>query len=103
MTNGMLATTQLNALPDPIVPSLPGNLFAYGRSFGKRAIMRRFFADSNIQFIGNAEPLLAGSALLLCGSQNIPQNIPDRIKLIRLEDGVLRVLLICVHELWQVV
>jgi capsular polysaccharide export protein len=68
----------------------PTTVFAYGFSFRKRAIVRRFLPNVRVRFSNKTQHLPAGSTLLLWGSQKLPDNTPNDIKLTRLEDGFLR-------------
>lgn len=70
--------------------AIPASVFAYGFSFRKRAIVRRFLPNVRIHFLYQTRHLPVGSTLLLWGSQKVPDNTPDNLKLIRLEDGFLR-------------
>ncbi|HZW14126.1 MAG TPA: beta-3-deoxy-D-manno-oct-2-ulosonic acid transferase [Noviherbaspirillum sp.] len=69
---------------------LPPEVFAYGFSFRKRAIVRRFIGDVNVRFIGDGQSVPPGSALLLWGSGQPPKGTAPDVRIIRLEDGFLR-------------
>lgn len=70
--------------------ALPQYVFAFGFSFRKRAIVRRFVGDVKVRFIRNASAVSAGSALLLWGSSPLPAGLVPDVRVIRIEDGFLR-------------
>lgn len=71
--------------------SLSSQVFAYGFSFRKRSIVRRFVGDAvTVHFIRNTQHLLAGDTLLLWGSRALPQGTKQGINVVRMEDGFLR-------------
>lgn len=69
---------------------LPALVFAYGFSFRKRAIVRRFVGDVKVRFIRCSKLLTPGSVLLLWGSNPAPDALPPGVRIIRMEDGFLR-------------
>lgn len=69
---------------------LPSMVFAYGFSFRKRAIVRRFLGKVRVQFVRRAGRLPSGAALILWGSQPVPPGVAPDIAVIRIEDGFLR-------------
>jgi len=77
-------------LPGDDRPALPRQLYAYGFSWRKRPILRRFLPESQIQFIRRGSALPAGATLLLWGSGPAPAGAPQSAQLVRLEDGFLR-------------
>jgi capsular polysaccharide export protein len=71
-------------------PALPSSVFAYGFSYRKREILRRFVGDVDVHFIGRGETVPAGGALLLWGSGIPPLGATTDVRIVRLEDGFLR-------------
>ncbi len=69
---------------------LPPAVFAFGFSFRKRAIVRRFLANVQVHFVFRTKNLPVGSVLLLWGSTAVPEQTPQYIRIVRLEDGFLR-------------
>lgn len=69
---------------------LPALVFAYGFSFRKRAIARRFVGNVRVRFIRCGKLLKPGSVLLLWGSNSAPNALPPDVRIIRMEDGFLR-------------
>jgi capsular polysaccharide export protein len=69
---------------------LPSSVFAYGFSFRKRSIVRRFAGNVTVRFIHRVKQLPPGSALLLWGSKPVPVGLAPGIRIVRLEDGFLR-------------
>jgi capsular polysaccharide export protein len=72
------------------IPGLPSDVFAYGFSFRKRSIVRRFVGNTKVHFIRRVKQVPAGSALLLWGSNPLPAGLAADVRIIRLEDGFLR-------------
>ncbi len=74
------------------IRALPSSVFAYGFSFRKRAIVRRFIGNVTVRFIRarHAKYLPSGSALLLWGSHPLPAGLTSDVQVIRMEDGFLR-------------
>lgn len=70
--------------------ALPSDIFAYGFSFRKRSIVRRFVGDVRVHFIKHVRRLLPESTLLLWGSALVPNGLPPSVRIIRVEDGFLR-------------
>jgi capsular polysaccharide export protein len=71
-------------------PRLPSTVFAYGFSYRKREILRRFVGDVNVHFIDREEAVPSGGALLLWGSSMPPAGMTTDVRIMRLEDGFLR-------------
>ena len=69
---------------------LPPNVFAYGFSYRKRSLVRRFVGTEKVRFIRQGKQVQPGSALLLWGSNPAPDGLAPDIRLIRMEDGFLR-------------
>jgi capsular polysaccharide export protein len=69
-------------------------LFASGFSFRKRALLRQFTQRDDIQFLKAGEAVPIGTKpcdLLLWGGGRSPNEIdPERLRIIRVEDGFLR-------------
>jgi capsular polysaccharide export protein len=70
--------------------ALPPNVFAYGFSYRKREILRRFVGDVHVHFIDRQETVPPGGALLLWGSSMPPAGVTTDVRIMRLEDGFLR-------------
>lgn len=68
----------------------PPLLHAYGFSWRKRAILRRFTSPSTVKFIVRASGVPEGAHLLLWGSRAAPAGLHHSVKLVRVEDGFLR-------------
>lgn len=77
-------------LPGDDRPALPRQLYAYDFSWRKRPILRRFLPESRIRFIRRGAALPAGATLLLWGDGPPPADVPESVRLVRLEDGFLR-------------
>lgn len=73
-----------------LIPALPPKVFAYGFSFRKRNLVRRFLGNTQVKFIHNVSNLTTGDTLLLWGSTPAPANLARDVQLIRMEDGFLR-------------
>lgn len=71
-------------------PALPSLVFAYGFSFRKRSIVRRFVNVAEVRFITKTKQITSGNTLLLWGSNPVPLGLPADIQIVRLEDGFLR-------------
>lgn len=69
---------------------LPALIFAYGFSYRKRAIVRRFVGNAKVKFIRCSKLLKPNDVLLLWGSHEPPASVPINVQIIRLEDGFLR-------------
>lgn len=65
-------------------------VFAYGFSWRKRAYLRKFLGDVSIRFVGSVQRLPSGSRLYLWASSNLPEALPDSVRIVRVEDGFLR-------------
>jgi capsular polysaccharide export protein len=65
-------------------------VFAWGFSFRKRALVRRFIGTEKVRFIRNGNQVEPGSALLLWGSTPLPTGLAPDVIILRLEDGFLR-------------
>lgn len=86
-------TSHMSVIPPEIAGAdrtLPPNVFAYGFSFRKRAIVRRFVGNVTVRFIRHVKSLSPGSALLLWGSHPVPTGLAPDVRVIRMEDGFLR-------------
>ncbi|MDI1298698.1 MAG: hypothetical protein PSV17_00490 [Methylotenera sp.] len=73
-----------------MIHQLPAQVFAYGFSIRKRAIVRRFMGDVKVCFVWFGKSIPAGSTVLLWGSAEPPTTMSPSVKIIRLEDGFLR-------------
>ncbi|MDY7573979.1 beta-3-deoxy-D-manno-oct-2-ulosonic acid transferase [Actimicrobium sp. CCI2.3] len=80
----------VSAVSGQLERALPPHVFAFGFSFRKRAIVRRFVGDVKVRFIWNSSAVSAGSALLLWGSTPLPAGLVPDVRVIRIEDGFLR-------------
>lgn len=69
---------------------LPADVFAYGFSFRKRSLVRRFVGNANVRFIRHGKCARPGSTVLLWGSTPPPIGLAPDIRIVRLEDGFLR-------------
>ena len=69
---------------------LPAQVFAYGFSIRKRAIVRRFMGNVKVRFARRGKAIPTGSTVLLWGSAEPPSTMSPTMKIIRLEDGFLR-------------
>jgi capsular polysaccharide export protein len=69
---------------------LPPSVFAWGFSFRKRALVRRFVGTAKVRFIRHGKQAEPGSTLLLWGSTPAPAGLAPDVEIIRLEDGFLR-------------
>ena len=65
-------------------------LIGYGFSWRKRALVRDFTGRSDVRFLSRAAAVPAGADLLLWGSAPVPANLPDGVRVVRVEDGFLR-------------
>ncbi len=72
---------------DEILPSL---VYAYGLSGRKVKILRQFAGCSRVENITSCTNVPAGSALMLWGSTPVPDDCPEGVIIVRLEDGFLR-------------
>lgn len=70
--------------------SLPTKIYAYGFSYRKRDIVRRFLGVNTIEFVSDASAIKVPCALLVWGRSAIPKPLPEQVEVIRLEDGFLR-------------
>lgn len=80
----------MNASPNPSGIKLPTQLFAFGFSWRKRAILRRFLPEASLRFVRGAGAVPPGARLLLWGSTPPPPGLPSSVGLLRVEDGFLR-------------
>lgn len=69
---------------------LPAQVFAYGFSIRKRAIVRRFLGGVKVCFVRRGQATPVGATVLLWGSSEPPTTMSPGVKIIRLEDGFLR-------------
>lgn len=65
-------------------------LVAYGFSWRKRALVRDFTGRSDVRFVDRGADVPAGADLLLWGSAAVPADLPEQVRVVRLEDGFLR-------------
>jgi len=72
------------------MPRLPTEVFAYGFSVRKRAIVRRFLAGADVHFVSQGRDVPAGATCLLWGSAAAPATFPSDVRILRAEDGFLR-------------
>jgi capsular polysaccharide export protein len=73
-----------------VLPTLPDQLYAYGFSWRKRRILRRFAAPARVSFVGRLQAVPAGACLLLWGSRAAAAPLAPNVTLVRVEDGFLR-------------
>lgn len=83
--------------PAPVAPTregnncqLPAQVFAFGFSFRKRAILRRFLPGIDVRFVDHVPRIPAGATLLLWGSTVPPEGLAEAVYIVRVEDGFLR-------------
>ena len=69
---------------------LPARVFAFGFSFRKRAILRRFAPGTVVRFVDQGTRIPAGATLLLWGSTALPAGLAPGVQIVRIEDGFLR-------------
>jgi len=69
---------------------LPERIYAYGFSFNKRRFVRRFAAESTVNFVRTPAAVPPGSTLLLWGSEPVPLLLARDVAVVRVEDGFLR-------------
>ena len=69
---------------------MPPQVFAFGFSFRKRAILRRFVPDTVVRFIDRVARVPAGATLLLWGIAALPAGLAPSVQIVRVEDGFLR-------------
>jgi capsular polysaccharide export protein len=69
---------------------IPHNVFAYGFSYRKRAIVRRFLAGARVRFVKSAKSVPEQSAVLLWGANPPPEKLAANVRILRVEDGFLR-------------
>jgi len=70
-----------------------GSVAAYGFSWRKRALLRRFTQRADIRFVRRGAQVPSGASLLLWGAAALPPGLqagPAGVKIVRLEDGFLR-------------
>lgn len=66
------------------------NIYAWRFSYWKRPIVRLFFSQFNVIFIGKLGDVKPGSSLAIWGSQSLPPSLSEKVQILRLEDGFLR-------------
>lgn len=69
---------------------LPPRLYAYGFSWRKRSVLRRFAAPSEIRFVRSLRSLPSGAPVLVWASRELPACGGASQAYIRVEDGFLR-------------
>lgn len=62
---------------------------AYGFSWRKRALLRRFVQRADIKFVRRGSQVPSDATLLLWGACELPAGVPPGVKVVRLEDGFL--------------
>lgn len=65
-------------------------VFAYGISWRKRAILRRFLGGVPVRFVNDLRRVAPGARLLVWGNRPVPDSLPDGVPVVRVEDGFLR-------------
>lgn len=65
-------------------------VFAYGISWRKRAILRRFLGGVPVRFVNDLRRVAPGARLLVWGNRPVPDSLPDGVQVVRVEDGFLR-------------
>jgi capsular polysaccharide export protein len=70
--------------------ALPPFVYAYGLSGRKLKILRRFVGSSRVVNSSSCAKVPAGSTLVVWGSTPLPEECPERVSIVRLEDGFLR-------------
>ena len=89
--SSVVASCQVSAVePDRHDCRLPTQVLAFGFSFRKRPILRRFLPGITVRFVNNALRMSPGATLLLWGSAAAPQGVPNGVRTVRVEDGFLR-------------
>ncbi|WP_147071839.1 capsular polysaccharide export protein, LipB/KpsS family [Sulfuriferula plumbiphila] len=68
----------------------PTVVYAWDFSRWKKPVVRQFFEGSRVVFVRRASQVKPGSTLALWGCRPVPDNLPDGVRIIRLEDGFLR-------------
>ena len=63
---------------------------AHGFSWRKRALVRDFTGRPDVCFVSRGADVPADADLLLWGSAVVPPGLPERVRVVRLEDGFLR-------------
>lgn len=63
---------------------------AYGFSWRKQSLVRDFTGRSDVRFVYQGADVPAGADLLLWGSAGVPENVSEKVRVVRLEDGFLR-------------
>jgi capsular polysaccharide export protein len=74
----------------PVGLRMEGPLFAHGFSLRKRAYVRAFTQRQDVSFVRTGRAVQPGSTLLLWGSAPPPAELPEGVRVVRLEDGFLR-------------
>lgn len=67
-----------------------GTIFAVGFSYWKRRPVRRFLAEARVIFVNRAEHVRPSATLAVWGHRPIPGQLPEGVRVLRLEDGFLR-------------
>lgn len=84
-------SADMSAVISPaLVDALPARVYAWGFSFRKRAIVRRFAGEAEVCFVRSLAAVPDGAVVLLWGSRPLPSEAVGRVQPVRLEDGFLR-------------
>lgn len=78
---------------EPAVPPVrrfPAVVHALDFSFWKKPVVRQFFAGSRVVFVRSAAQVPRHGTLAVWGLRPIPGDLPEGVRLLRLEDGFLR-------------
>lgn len=67
----------------------PRNIYALGFSRWKKGILRKFLSGTEVTFVRKPRNIPENSTLVVWGN-NIPENLPARVKLLQVEDGFIR-------------
>lgn len=68
----------------------PAEVYACGFSRWKRPLVASFLQGSRVHFVATTTGLPAGACIAVWGRKDPPGELPDRHRLLRLEDGFLR-------------
>jgi capsular polysaccharide export protein len=69
---------------------LTGPIYALGFAHWKRRSLRHFFAGTPVVFVAHARRVPRDATVALWGYRPVPGELPDDVRILRLEDGFLR-------------
>jgi capsular polysaccharide export protein len=78
-----------NSLPGA-ASKFPSVVYALNFSSWKKPIVRNFFAGAQVTFVKSGHAVPPGGMLAVWGSDLVPDDLPERARVVRLEDGFLR-------------